>query len=659
MKIPFKTMNERIRCMVLLLLFFTIVTIGRLAWLQFVLADEMRSELQNQMEVTQTIQSPRGTIYDRNGRELAISIITKSLFVDPKAVKENTELDPQTAAKLVAEVSGLKQEEIMKKIEAGGQFAWLKRNLELAEYERIKKVIDKNGIYGFAFLDEAKRFYPNGKLASQILGSVGINGEGILGIEYQKDELLRGTVVERVIEVDNRRRPIADSVHETELVRTGKDIYLTIDSNIQFIAEAAMDEAMKENKTTRGAAIVVDPKTGEILAMVSRPTFDPNDLEHAKNEMFLNRAISYIYEPGSTFKSVVGAIALEENVVTPDEHFEDSGWVEVSGRIMKNWDGEGNGDVTFTDIIKNSLNTGCVKVGLRIGAERLMNGAKKFGFGERTGIDLPGEEYGILFESAKDMIDSDIATMAIGQSIAATPIQLIMAVSAIANDGVLLQPRIIREIKNPDGSDYELSDTPVVVRQTVAEKTAATMRQLLEKVVSEGGGTRAKIAGYRVAGKTGTAEKLNDTGSGYEDGAYIASFVGFAPADNPRIAVIVMIDNPSGNSFYGGVVAAPVAGKIMSEVLRYLNILPEESVVAELPKSTRQAPTEMPQVAEKSGPVEVPDVRGKTMKEAMRLLRTAGLTMVPEGTGVAVDQNVVPHTSVPAGSQVRVRFEPR
>lgn len=639
--------------------FCTLLVIGRLAWLQLVIGDELKDRLRDQMSMTQDLQSPRGTIYDRNGRELAISIMTKSLFVDPKDVTENKEIEPQAAADLIAPLVGVKPEDIMKKIADGGRFAWIKRHLEPEVAERIHQVCKENKIRGFAFHEESKRFYPNGKLAAQILGCVGADGSGLLGIEYQKDELLKGSMSRRQIETDNFGRPIADSVYDTEFVRDGKDVYLSIDSNIQFIAEAAMDDAMKENKTKKGAAIVIDPKTGEILAMVSRPTFDPNDLEKTENDMFLNRAISYIYEPGSTFKSIVAAVALEEKVVTPDEHFQDSGWIEVSGRVMKNWDGEGNGDVTFTDIIKNSLNTGFVQVGLRIGAERLMSYAKKFGFGDRTGIELPGEEYGILFESAKDMVGSDIATMSIGQSIAATPIQLIMAVSSLANDGVLLEPRLIREIKNADGSVYESNLDNVVVRQTVSEETAATMRRLLEKVVSEGGGTRAKVAGYRVAGKTGTAEKLNDMGSGYEDGAYIASFVGFAPVDNPRIAVIVMIDNPSGNSYYGGVVAAPVAGRILSEVLRYMDILPEEAVVSELPKSTRSVATEMPTVGEKSGMVEVPDVRGKTMKEAMRALRSAGLTMAPEGTGIAVEQNVAPYSEAQAGSEVRVRFEPR
>ena len=247
--------------------------------------------------------------------------------------------------------------------------------------------------------------------------------------------------------------------------------------------------------------------------------------------------------------------------------------------------------------------------------------------------------------------------MSIGQSILVTPIQVLMAVSSLANDGVLLQPRIIREIRNADGSVYESHKESIVVRQTVSAETANTMKGLLEKVISEGGGSKAQIPGYRVAGKTGTAQKVEN--GAYKPGEYIASFVGFAPVENPRLAVIVVIDNPSGSSYYGGQVAAPVAKKILHESMRYLNILPNETATTELPRNERQTPKAMPSVKEKKGLVMVPDVRGKTMKEAMRALMSEGLTMIPEGTGIAVSQDITPHSSAQAGSAVRVRFEPR
>ena len=526
-----------------------------------------------------------------------------------------------------------------------------------AEIEKIRKQYNLYSCVGLA--DSSKRFYPNGKLAAQMLGCVGIDGDGLMGLEKQYDELLKGSIVAGEVEYDAKHRPISDSVYNTKLVDDGRDLYLTIDRNIQFIVESAMDEAMVKNKTKNGAALVVDPTTGEILAMVSRPTFDPNDRRGANEDQFRNRCVGYAYEPGSTFKSVVAAIALEEKVVSPNELIQDNGVVEVSNHKIKNWDGKAHGTITFTEIIKKSLNTGFVQIGLRIGADRLMDYAKVFGFGARTEVGLPGEYKGLLFKNTKQMVNSDIATMAIGQSISVTPIQLIMAVSAIANDGVLLKPHLVREIKNADGTTHESYLEKEVVRQTVSPETAKTMRGLLEQVVADGGGNLAQVKGYRVAGKTGTAQKPNEKRGGYEEGAYIASFVGFAPADNPKVAVIVMIDNPSGASYYGGTVAAPVAGRILGEVLRYLNVLPEQAVPAELPRNARQMPKDMPANAVKSGSVTVPDVRGKTMKEAMRMLHAAGMTMVPEGTGVAVKQSIQPYIGVRAGTEMRVWFEPR
>lgn len=655
-----KSIHNRMIYLVGLLIIGIVLVVGKLFWFQIVNGERLAGLLDAQIKQERDIQVPRGTIYDRNGRELAISVMREDLSLDPQDVQKNTKsISPEQMAAIIGPIIGVEPEEIMKKYHKGGRYHKLKSSLDPETAEAVRAAVKEHGIRGLTLRDNSKRFYPNGKLAAQPLGCVGTDGNGLLGLEKQYDKLLIGSVTAGEVEYDAKGRPISDSVYNTKLVDDGKDMYLTLDRNIQFIAESALDDALVKNKTSKGAALVVDPTTGEILAMVSRPTFDPNDFKGATYEEFKNRSIEYIYEPGSTFKSVVAAIALEEKLITPNEVIYDNGIVEVSGHKIKNWDGKANGSVTFTEIIKKSLNTGFVNVGLRIGADRLMEYAKVFGFGARTEVGLPGEGRGILFKSAKGMVNSDIATMAIGQSVAVTPIQLIMAVSALANDGVLLKPHLVREIKNPDGTVHESYLDREVVRQTVSPETAKTMRYLLEQVVADGGGNLAQVKGYRVAGKTGTAQKLNAKRGGYEEGAYIASFVGFAPADKPRIAVIVMIDNPSGLSYYGGTVAAPVAGRIMGEVLRYLNVLPDQAVPAELPRNARQMPKDMPASEVKSGSVTVPDVRGKTMKEAMRMLRSAGLTMVPEGTGIAVKQSIEPYIGVRAGTEMRVWFEPR
>lgn len=650
--------NKRMNRMVYVLIFLAVVIVGRLAWLQIVVNDDMLAERNRQSIQEAKIQSPRGAIYDRNGRELAVSLETMSLFVDPKVVMENAEnMAPQEAVSLIAPIIGMAPEDIMKLVERGGQFAWVKRHLEDDEIKRINEVRKNTKIRGFEYYPEVKRYYPLNSAAAQILGFVNDEDVGVVGIENMYNDILKGSVTMQKVTVDRYGRRIGESTQLPKFIRDGKSIYLTIDSQIQCIAEAAMDEAMTVNKTTKGTIIVIDPKTGEVLAMVSRPTFDPNKRKNLENDRLNIYGLTHGYEPGSTFKAVVAAMAIEEKVVSPDEVFNDVGYIKVSNHTMKNWDGRAHGNVTFTDIIKNSLNTGFATVGLRLGGERLLSYATKFGFGQQTNIEMPGEEKGFLFRSGKGMVASDIATMSIGQSILVTPMQVLMAVSSLANDGVLLQPRIVREIKNADGSVYESNKDVISVRQAVSVETANTVKNLLEKVISEGGGSKAQIPGYRVAGKTGTAQKVEK--GVYKPGEYIASFVGFAPVENPRLAVIVVIDTPSGNSYYGGQVAAPVAKKILHESMRYLNILPNETAVTELPRNERQAPKAMPSVKEKKGLVTVPDVRGKSMKEAMRALMSEGLTMIPEGTGIAVSQDITPYSSAQAGSAVRVRFEPR
>ncbi|MPM97926.1 Stage V sporulation protein D [bioreactor metagenome] len=330
----------------------------------------------------------------------------------------------------------------------------------------------------------------------------------------------------------------------------------------------------------------------------------------------------------------------------------------MSGRRIKNWSGDSYGDISFIDVIKNSINTGFVEVGMKLGATRLTNYTRAFGFGQATNIELPGEGEGILFKP-ENMRDSDIATMSIGQSIAVTPLQLITAVSAIANDGVLLRPHIIKEIQNEDGSVYSAASTQVV-RQAISLDASRTLTGTLEKVVSEGGARKASVKGYRIAGKTGTAEKLREDGGGYLAGRYIASFVGFAPIEDPQIVVLVVLDDPHG-IYYGGEIAAPVAGEIFAKVLRYLNIHPQsgQPVIPTTISKAASVTSASPAGTIPVGKAIVPELRGKTMREAGDLITKAGLAMVPEGTGMADGQSIAPNTIVDAGSEVRVYFQAR
>jgi stage V sporulation protein D (sporulation-specific penicillin-binding protein) len=640
------------------MLLFTLVVIivclvTRIAWVQFVNGSKLAEKARTQLQDDKVLQSPRGTIYDRNGREMAISSLTKSLYANPREFNK----DPVIVANQLAPLLGMKAEEIRDRLMTPGSFIWIKRTLEPDTAQRVISLIKEQEIRGLDFIEESKRYYPNDRLAAQVLGFVGTDDVGLAGVEMTLDKLIKGEQVKQAIETDSHGIPIFKSIFSFNPFKQGKSVYLTIDSTIQFIVEQSIDRVMAKTKAKAATVIIMNPRTGEILAMASRPSFDPNQFYKFGPGEWRNRAVSNVYEPGSTFKSIVAAAALQEKLVRPDERFVDNGYVEVSGRRIQNWSGDSYGPVTFTDIIKNSINTGFVQVGMRLGALRLNEYIRAFGFGHATGVELPGEEDGILFDP-KDMRDSDLATMSIGQSIAVTPIQLIAGVSAIANDGVLLKPHIVKEIHNPDGT-LEQAIATETIRQAIAPETARTLAALMEKVVSEGGGKKAEVKGYHFAGKTGTAQRLDVSHGGYEAGHYIASFVGFGPVEDPQIAALVVIDDPDG-MFYGGEIAAPVFSEIMTQVMRYLTIRPQTaSELLTMPISIPVASPPVRNVAPPPGKVVVPSVIGKAMREAGDAITSAGLSFLPSGTGRAAKQSIPPNTVVEPGSEVIVYFEPR
>ncbi|SMC95704.1 penicillin-binding protein [Sporomusa malonica] len=633
---------------------------GRIAWIQFGEGQRLSAKVREQLRESRVMQSPRGTIYDRNGRELAVSTMTKSLYANPHEIK-----DVDALAGLLAPILGISQADLKERLVTGASFIWLKRTLEPAQAKAVAGLIKEHELTGLGFVEESKRYYPNDSLAAQVLGFVGTDDIGLEGIEMVLDKTIKGQKLKQVIDTDSHGTPIFKSVFSFIPEKQGKSVYLTIDATIQYIVERALDNAMAKTGAQAATVIIMQPKTGEILAMASRPSYNPNQFERFSSEQWKNRAISIVYEPGSTFKAVIAAAALEDGKVRPDERFVDKGFVEISGRRIKNWSDESYGDVSFMDIIKNSINTGFVEVGMRVGAAKLTSYVRGFGFGKATGIGLPGEEAGILFDPEK-MRDSDTATMSIGQSIAVTPLQLTAAIAAIANDGVLLKPRIIKEYHYDDGT---LADTfdPVVIRQAISPETARTLSVMLEKVVSEGGGKKAAVKGYHFAGKTGTAEKLKPGGYGYLAGHYIASFGGFGPVEDPQVAALIVLDDPAG-IYYGGEIAAPVFNEIMSQVMRYMSVRPQDGnpllppIKPEAANATATYTSpivEGPPVTPPTGHVLVPVLSGKTIREAAESLHNLGLTFVPVGTGTAVKQNVAPHTAVKPGVEIIVYFEPR
>lgn len=644
----------RIKLFLFLLLILFVIVAGRILWIQLVLGDTLAERAQAQVRDEFILQSPRGTIYDRNDRKLAISLMTKSLFIDPNNVREPEKFVPELAAMI-----SMSEAEIYDAIAQGGGFVWLKRRMPNDEYEQVRQLIRDKELNCLGFEDESKRFYPNDMLAANVLGFVGTDDIGLDGIEHSCDDIIKGKSMSHRVIVDNYNRPIFDSVLSNKEFEKCKNIQLTIDSTIQFIVEQNLEKAQQATGAKSVTAIVMDPKTGEILAMANRPSYNPNVFYDFPAANFKNLSVSFVYEPGSTFKSVVAAAALQEGVVTPTTIIQDSGYVNVSDRRIQNWDGESHGAVPFSDIIKFSLNTGFVQVGLNLGAEKLNDYIRLFGFGKATDVYLPGEEAGILFETDQ-MRESDLATMSIGQSIAVTPLQLVTAMSAIANDGMLLKPHIIKEIRNFDGSVEKLTQ-PEEVRRVISSETAATLVSLLEQVVASGGGSKAAVKGYRIGGKTGTAQKAKEDGAGYYDNRYIASFCGFAPVEDPRISILVVIDDPSG-IYYGGQIAAPVAGQIFEEVLRYMNITPvgnnidmkQFEQIDRTPEN--KAESALMRKETPVGLVAVPKLAGKTIRQAAEDLAAVGLSFNANGNGVAYSQIPPPNAFVQPGTAVTVYF---
>lgn len=658
------TLQGRIGYVALVMIGVLVILVFRYAYLQIVQGDALAQRMRDQSGYEFRIQSLRGAILDRSGKELAVSSMTKSLFVDPNHVYDTH--TPEEIASDIAPLIGLTEQDILDDIARGGGFVWVKRRLEHTEYEAVRAVIREKGYSDcLGFQNEAKRYYPNDALAANVIGFVGTDDEGLDGVEQALDPLLKGEVREERLTVDGQRRPILDSIFAGRRVYGSdycKTVSLTIDSTIQFMVEQELDRAMAENNPDSITAIVMDPKTGEILAMASRPSYNPNRFWEYPQENWKNRAVAFIYEPGSTFKAVVAGAALQEGIVTPNQVFFDPGYVMVSGRRIQNWSNESYGAVTFTDIVKKSLNTGFAQVGLSLGAEKMMHYTRVFGFGERTGIDLPGEEEGILF-SADDMRDSDIATTAIGQSIAVTPLQLVTAMAAIANGGTLMHPYIVREIRNPDGSVYE-ERAPREIRRVLEPTVDRTLIGLLEQVVASGGGKKAEVKGYRIAGKTGTAQKIRRETAGYLEGRYIASFCGFAPVEDPIFTVLVMIDDPRGGDFYGGQIAAPVASRIFTQLLRYAHVEPSSNTFAEMTSETEKGRSDDEEkrmeaaATPPEGKAVVPDFTGLSLREAARLAELRGLTFESEGTGAAVSQSLSVNDIVDQGERVKVYFHP-
>lgn len=649
-KRQYRRIRRRISICVMALFVFCALICIRVFWLQTVRGAAMAQRADNQTEEDRKLQSPRGTILDRDGRVLAISEMSKSLYADPTMMDRS----PAEMAKLLAPYLRMKEPEIQERLERDTAFVWLDRTMDHENYEGLEALIKEEKLKGLRFVDESRRFYPNGTMAAQLLGFVGDNDRGLDGLEMVLDDEIRGDVQKLRLTTDKNSIPIFDSVLQRVLPDKERSVRLTIDGTIQYVAEKGLDGIMARNHPTGAAIIIMNPKTGEILAMASRPNFDPNNYEKGNAEKYKNRAVVNLYEPGSTFKPIMASAAVDSGKWALDRVYHDAGSIDVDDRTIHNWDDSGLGSVTLKQIIMYSINTGMAKVGLTTGGPTLVEYAKKYGFGQPTGIELPGEGAGILFDPA-DMSRVDTAVMAIGQGIAVTPLQMVQAFGGLANGGHMMKPFVIKEIDNPDGSIYKKTE-PQEAGQPVSPETSHTISKYMAEEISSGGGQNAKIEGYEFCGKTGTAQRLNKGGTGYAEGQYIGSFVGFGPLEDPQFVVLIVVDNPSG-VYYGAQVAAPVFKEMMTEIVRFKGLRPTSQ--EDHKKTTKNEPIKrhvIPEIHSSAEGILMPSFMGWDSREVNDWLNDAGLGFVPTGMGQAVHQSPPAGTYAAPGSTVDVTF---
>ena len=704
--------------------------VGRLVQLQIVQYGDYLARARRQQQRIVEVSPARGVVYDRNLRELAMSIPEDSCFAVPVEIS-----DPGMVAQLLSGILGMEREEIETRLTGSKSFVWIARKLTAEKVQRIQ-ALNLRGIY---FQKESQRFYPKGALAAHALGYVDIDGRGLGGVEYQFDDRLRGKPVQMLVMADARRRWYER--HGPDAGRAA-NLVLTLDVNIQYIAEKALNAAIAQTHAKAGAILVQDPNTGELLALANWPSFDPNAAGAAAPEARMDRAVSALYEPGSTFKIVTVAAALNEGITNPDEVIDcQMGSIVIANHLIH--DHKPFGLLTVTNVISESSDVGAIKLGLRLGPRKFYDYIRAFGFGSPTGVELPGESRGLL-RRLENWSAISIGGVSMGQEVGVTPVQLVSAVSAIANGGVVHRPRVVREVRTCSGegpgcpgpdSGQQLAPADDPSRRAVRPETAAMLRKMLEEVVLSGTGRPARLEGYTAAGKTGTAQKIDPATGRYSTRDYIASFVGFAPVNSPAVTVLVVLDSPVGGHM-GGTVAAPVFRAVAQQALSYLRVPPDIPVAspaevastrrgraaeaedlsdfdssqlldpnsqrtdaplalppmpAQTPagRGTRAAvttvsaggasalrsggaavrppagqspapaqtpPLETTVVLDESSGVPVPSFEGRTVRAFVEECMRLGLSPVPVGAGVAVEQSPPTGTRVRAGSRIVVRF---
>lgn len=631
---PMKSSKQRLK----FTLFFSVILIFiltlRVGYIQIVRGEELRKGALEQWTKSIDIKPKRGVIYDRKGSKLAFSVNAFTVWAHPADVE-----DPEETARVIAEILDMDEDFVYEKLTKRVSTEKIKQWISREEANQLRQA----RLRGISVVDDNKRYYPNGNFASHIIGFTNVDNVGLTGLERVYDEYLTGIPGKwlKMTDAANRQLPYdGEKVYEP---RDGTSIVLTIDETIQHFAEKAAQQALLEHKAKNVSIIVMNPQNGEILAMTSKPDFDLNNprepldqelkkewanlptdkLQEKWNKLWRNLNINDVYEPGSTFKLITAAAALEENTTSLNHHYFCNGFVrDIKGVVLKcaRWYNP-HGSQSLREAMNNSCNVAFVNIARDLGKEKLYEYIEAFGFGQKTGIDLLGEQRGIIPSSPDIIKEVNLATMSYGHGIAVTPIQLATAVSAISNGGYLITPRLVKELVDQEGNVIKTFQ-PEVRKQVISKETSDTLLSMMETIVTDGTGSRARIPGYRVGGKTGTAQKIID--GRYAPGKYIASFVGVAPIDNPQLVILVNVDEPTG-TYYGGSVAAPIAKEVLEDILNYLEIPPQ--LTEELEEDAQT--------------VVVPDLKNRKIGEAGKLLTDLGLRYTTEYVELTEESKVI------------------
>lgn len=590
-----------------------------------------------------TLIPARGVIMDRDGRILAQSVLVDSFYADPSQIENKSR-----TAVITSRVLGLNAEDTLKKISADRQFVWIKR---LVDPDVAKKLL-RYHVKGVYSLKEYRRFYPDINIASNVLGFVGVDSKGLSGLELSLDNDLRGNPFSAVVDVDGRNSPVYTGASFNDRSMSGDNVVTTLDLNIQFILQQALKKAVAEQGAVKGIGIIMNPQTGRILAMAGVPDFNPNVYREYPLSAFKNIAVENTYEPGSIFKPFVISAALDSGAISPDQKFFcEHGHYKVYNIVINDAEGAYN-MLSVADILKYSSNVGAAKIGEKTGSETLYTYLRKFGFGSTTGITLPGESPGIL-NPVNKWSGVSIDTIPFGQGVSATPIQLITAMAAIANGGLLVIPQMIKEIRKPDGN--VISFPAVIRRRVISGDTAGLITRMLINVVNDGGtGTNARMDGYTVAGKTGTAQIPDPKTGGYYKNRFVSSFLGFVPANKPSIVMLIMIVDPKTNP-YGGESAAPIFKNVAEKVLPYLGVPSKLNIMAMPAMEPSAADIDQIQAGDITQTGIIPDFTGKTMRTVLREAKNAGISnLLIKGSGYAVGQFPKPYAKYSHGQVVVV-----